>query len=154
MGTRCLTRIHTEAGEKLLNLYRQFDGYPCGHGNDLFNFLDGFEIVNGYSGDEGEKAANGAGCLAAQMVAHFKMREHEPAKRRDKAIGGFYIYPVEQKDFGQDYEYIVTIKEIAWGSDQKNGSISNIKVISYGDVEFDGTLEEFHAYCNKTEDEE
>lgn len=153
MGTRCLTRIHTEDGKKLVNLYRQFDGYPSGHGNDLFNFLDGFVIVNGYTGSEGPKGANGAGCLAAQLVAHFKLRHNETNRRRDAAIGGFYIYPTDAEDCGQDYEYIVTVKEPSWDGKEKFGSLS-IKVIGYRDVEFDGNLTDFHTFCNKVEDEE
>jgi len=154
MGTRCLTRIHTDKGEKLINLYRQFDGYPSVHGLDLFKFLDGFVIVNGYAGSEGPKAANGAGCLAAQLVAHFKMRKNEAERRRGDPIGGFYIYPVETSNCGQDYEYIVTVHEADWNNPKDKGSISNIRVISYGDVEFDGNLEDFEVFCNKVEDEE
>lgn len=153
MGTRCITRIETDSGKKLLNLYRQFDGYPTGHGLDLFNFLNGFVIVNGYNGSEGEKAANGAGCLAAQLIAHFKLRHNENEKRRDSPIGGFYIYPIEQTDCGQDYEYIVTVKEVGGDSTEKFGSIS-IKVIGYRDVEFEGDLEAFNAYCNKVDEDE
>lgn len=153
MGTRCLTRINTDKGEKLVNLYRQFDGYPTGHGQDLFNFLDGFVIVNGYSGDEGAKAANGAGCLAAQLVAHFKLRQNEKGKRCTSPIGGFYVYSVDATDLGQDYEYIVTVTAPEWNSDEKFGSIS-IKVVSHGDTEYDGDLPGFNAFCNKDEEEE
>jgi hypothetical protein len=76
-------------------MYGQFDGYPSGHGVDLAEFLDGFEVVNGY-GKVKPKLANGMGCLAAQMVAHFK-----------NDVGGFYIYSVTDTDCWQDYEYHV-----------------------------------------------
>jgi hypothetical protein len=94
MGTRSLTFVYD--GEKpVVNMYGQFDGYPSGHGVDLAEFLDGFEVVNGY-GKVKPKLANGMGCLAAQMVAHFK-----------NDVGGFYIYSVTDTDCWQDYEYHV-----------------------------------------------
>ena len=94
MGTLSLTFVYD--GEKpVINMYRQFDGYPSGHGVDLAEFLDGFEVVNGY-GKVKPKLANGMGCLAAQMVAHFK-----------NGVGGFYIYSVTDTDCWQDYEYHV-----------------------------------------------
>ena len=146
MGTRCLTRINTASGDKIINLYRQFDGYPSGHGKDLFDFLSGFEIVNGYTGREGPKAANGAGCLAAQLVAHFKDRKNESERRRDgKVIGGFYLYPVEKTDLGQDYEYVITVTEVEWGSDTQPSI--NVEVVSYGKSQFKGGLMEFGAWC-------
>jgi hypothetical protein len=92
MGTRSLTFVYDE-DKTLLNLYRQFDGYPSGHGVDLAKFLDGFKIVNGY-GEVKPKIANGMGCLAAQLVAHFK-----------ESVGGFYIHAVTDTNCGQDYEY-------------------------------------------------
>ena len=38
MGTRSLTVVKEEENE-LLVMYRQMDGYPSGHGQDLANFL-------------------------------------------------------------------------------------------------------------------
>lgn len=154
MGTRSLTRVHTATGGKIINLYRQFDGYPSGHGTDLFKFLNGFEIVNGYSGKEGPKAANGAGCLAAQLVAHFKTQQNKDERRRDgKLIGGFYLYPIDSTDCGQDYEYIVTVTEAGWDSDAP--ATINVEVIGYKGREFSGTVEEFGAFCAKEpEDDE
>ena len=101
MGTRSLTFVYTdhygsETGpEPIVNMYRQFDGYPSGHGAELSEFLSSFDaVVNGIPFDEKRKLANGMGCLAAQMIAHFKT-----------SVGGFYIYPVTYKDCGQEYEY-------------------------------------------------
>jgi hypothetical protein len=176
MGTRSLTRINIANGDRIINLYRQFDGYPSGHGKELFEFLNGFEIVNGYSGNEGPKAANGAGCLAAQLVTHFKSRQQEipdfkaqlgQALGLDddglrhaveslaqyfapsaKTIGGFYLYPVGNTDMGQDYEYVVTMTEPDWG---KPAAVE-IKVLGYSGVEFCGTVEEFGAFCSRDEE--
>ena len=83
MGTRSLTFVY-DGDEPLINMYRQFDGYPSGHGAELAEFLDGLEV------------ANGMGCLAGQMIANFK-----------KTVGGFYIHPVTETDCWQDYEYHV-----------------------------------------------
>lgn len=150
MGTRSLTRINT-TGSKIINLYRQFDGYPSGHGKELFEFLNGFEIVNGYSGTEGPKAANGAGCLAAQLVTHFKGRQSDIYKGKNlKLIGGFYLYPVEATDCGQDYEYVVTVAEADLNADTP-GSVK-VEVFGYEGLEFTGTVEEFGAFCSKTEE--
>ena len=79
MGTRSNTVV-INGGVKLLNLYRQFDGYPSGHGAELAAFLAPITMVNGLGPNSDAVLANGMGCLAAQLVAHFKT-----------APGGFYI---------------------------------------------------------------
>ena len=33
-------------------MYRQFDGYPSGHGVELAQFLAGMVIVNGFQSDD------------------------------------------------------------------------------------------------------
>jgi len=74
-----------------------YDGYPTGHGAELKEFLGPFEVVNGLSGDyKARKVANGAGCLAAQLIAHFKT---EP--------GGIYLEPAGARDMGEEYIYTV-----------------------------------------------
>lgn len=125
MGTRCLTFVHY--GEDILiNMYRQFDGYPSGHGRELADFLNGFEIVDGFD-EVREKLANGMGCLAAQLIAHFK-----------QSVGGFYIEPVNATDCGQDYEYHVY-----------NG---RVRVLDWNRNEmFDGTYQEFKGFCESDE---
>jgi hypothetical protein len=108
MGTRSLTRVfntykdekkNKQVKEQLVNMYRQYDGYPSGHGTELADFLKGGKVVNGIgSRDEKQILFNGAGCLAAQMIAHFK-----------DGVGGFYIEPITAKDCGQEYEYEVIV---------------------------------------------
>ena len=72
MGTRSLT-VFVEDGKEFAVMYRQMDGYPNGgHGQELAEFLAGRKIVNGISMADGPRIANGMGCLAAQVVAHFK----------------------------------------------------------------------------------
>jgi len=106
MGTRSLTRvIETYRDEKknkqvkvtLVNMYRQYDGYPEGHGTELADFLKGGKVVNGIGGND-TNVSNGAGCLAAQMIAHFK-----------DGAGGIYIEPITAKNCGQEYEYEVIV---------------------------------------------
>jgi hypothetical protein len=99
MGTRCLTRVYDERGAEIICLYRQFDGYPDGHGRELADFVERKTIVNGMTGDE-RNIANGMGCLAAQIVAFFKQ---EP--------GNFYLYPPGEKDAWEDYEYHVKFEK-------------------------------------------
>jgi len=112
MGTRSLTYVYD--GEKpIVCMYRQFDGYPTGHGAELAEFLT-----------VGEN--NGMGCLAAQMIAHFK-----------KSIGGFYIYPVDiGQDVWQEYEYHVYEDKCS------------IKEIGRENPIFEGTYDELKVYCS------
>jgi hypothetical protein len=120
MGTRCLTFVY-DGDVPVINMYRQFDGYPSGHGAELAEFLNGMEIVNGY-GEVKPKLANGMGCLAAQMIAHFK-----------QSVGGFYIHPVTDTDCWQDYEYHVFENKVV--------------VKNPDNVMFSGTYNEFKEFC-------
>lgn len=121
MGTRCLTFVY-DGGSPIINMYRQFDGYPEGHGVELSEFLSQFDaVVNGLTFNETRKVANGMGCLAAQMVAHFK-----------QTAGGFYIHPVTDYDCGQDYEYHVYEDKVI--------------VQDPGEVIFNGTWTEFALF--------
>lgn len=124
MGTRSLTFVY-DGDTPLINMYRQFDGYPSGHGAELAEFLNGFEIVNGY-GEKKPKLANGMGCLAAQMIANFK-----------DSVGGFYIYPITSKDCWQEYEYHVFENRVV----VKNPT----------EVIFEGDYEAFVEFCNEDE---
>jgi hypothetical protein len=125
MGTRSLTYVY-EDGEPLVCMYRQFDGYPSGHGAELAEFLASGKMVNGLSRDDG-KVFNGMCCLAAQMVAHFK-----------KEPGGIYLMvPTPGAEHGQEYEYHVWFEYYL-----------RVKVIDVTEtVLFDGTVSEFIAFC-------
>lgn len=96
MGTRSLTRLYNEDKQEICVLYRQLDGYPEGHGKELASFLEGFTIVNGYNSDMEGKVANGANCLVAQVISHFK-----------RGVGTFYLYPPGTNDMGEEYVYDV-----------------------------------------------
>ena len=97
MGTRSLTFVHEgDQPKPFMCMYCQYDGYPSGHGKELAEFLNLITMVNGIGRDDGTKIANGAGCLAAQIVAHFK-----------DGPGGIYLMPSTTKDADQEYEYHV-----------------------------------------------
>ena len=103
MGTRSLT-VFVETWEdpetkermerELAVMYRQFDGYPTGHGAELKEFLKDFKVVNGLSLNDG-RVANGMGCLACQVVGHFK--QGKP--------GGLYLDAAGTRDCGEEYIY-------------------------------------------------
>ena len=102
MGTRSLTFVY-DGEEPIINMYRQFDGYPTGHGAELAEFLAPFDMVSGIPVGKDvkpRKMANGMGCLAAQLVANFK-----------EEAGQFYLYPTSAVDCGQDYEYHIYNKD-------------------------------------------
>jgi hypothetical protein len=78
-------------------MYRQYDGHPSSHGEELKEFLKGFSVVNGY-GAERTKVANGMGCLAAQIIKHFK----------EEGPGNIYLHAAGTRDCGEEYIYTVS----------------------------------------------
>lgn len=112
MGTRCLTTVR-DGNREILCMYRQYDGYPEGHGAELLQHFKGFKITNGISGDA-RKTANGVGCLAAQVVAVFKRSESAPDDRNASGggceVGGFYLYAPETREVGEEFVYHLSVK--------------------------------------------
>ena len=134
MGTRSLTFIHDGDNAKpFVCMYRQYDGYPSGHGLELQQFLKPIKMVNGL-GSSDDKVANGAGCLAAQMVAHFK-----------DGPGGIYLYAPTSKDCWQDYEYHVYASEA--GIKVKCFAVGSRKRLL-----FEGDVGAFEEFCNAKDD--
>jgi len=155
MGTRSLTFVYDTYKAKngravhrpIINLYRQYDGYPEGHGAEIVEFLKQFTLVNGLPVGRGEaterRSANGMGCLAAQLVSNFKGSD----------AGQFYLYPTDAKDCGQDYEYHI----------YSNGPTFRVKVVNKGcnmfgltmsdtnEVIFDGILAKAEEFCKEKE---
>ena len=125
MGTRSLTFVYDD-NRPVINMYRQYDGYPSGHGQELAEFLLDGKMVNGIPVGSKERMFNGMGCLAAQLVANFK-----------KDAGGFYLYPMDCTDCWQEYEYHVYEDKVV----VKNPT----------EVIFEGTWQEFHDFCYDTE---
>ncbi len=113
MGTRSLTRViprqegiaynkgHEHAEEAWVTMYRHYDGDPAWHGLELAHYLKDFKIINGLGGlPKMGIHANGVGCLAAQLVAHFKTN-----------VGDIYLRPHEGGGGDEDYIYTVFPKE-------------------------------------------
>jgi len=110
MGTRSTYRVleewtnekTNESGSKeLLLMYVQFDGYPSGHPLDTAKWLSGGKVVNGISSEENDLTFNGAGCLAAQLVAMHK-----------EGVGNTYIEALENRgDCWENYLYDIIVKE-------------------------------------------
>lgn len=103
MGTRSLTHFvqkYDEERTEIVTMYRQYDGYPKGHGLELAEFLASGTMVDGFSLEETGIVFNGIGCLAAQVIAHFK-----------DGVGGFYLYRGGKTDCGEEYIYDVIYNE-------------------------------------------
>ena len=136
MGTRCLTFVYDDSStddgsaEAIMCIYRQFDGYPSGHGNELAQFLNSKTLVNGY-GEQNSIEANGMSCLAAQLVVQLK-----------HGVGGIYIYaPMVGRDHWQDYEYHVYETKVIVKSCATVYDSGHYQVI------FEGTWQEFAQFC-------
>ena len=123
MGTRSLTFVYDENKDPIINMYGQWDGYPKVYGLDLANFLSKGKYVNGLNGDDKNKF-NGMPCMAAQIVARFKV-----------GAGSFYLYPVTATEAGQDYDYHVYKDSVV--------------IKSNGETVFEGNYKEFKEFCKK-----
>jgi len=125
-------------------MYRQFDGYLEGMGRDLYKFLHGIRMINGISMNDNIGTANGVGCLATQIVAHFK-----------EGVGGIYLYPPRKlMNSGQEFEYHIyphtngmeiCIKVVVPGFAGKNYMRSASKDV----VLFDGSISDFGNFLNR-----
>lgn len=113
MGTRATYRViekwsddrpeaKVKKGQnKLLLMYLQYDGYPDGHPLDTAKWLASGVVVNGFNHNNEKLLFNGAGCLAAQLVAKYKI-----------GVGGTYLH--DQKSRGwcwENYTYDIIVKE-------------------------------------------
>lgn len=121
MGTHALLKL-SENGLTVVTIYIQWDGDFLGFGLRLAKFLNGFTIVNGIGmglSQNTTKIANGAGCLFAQIIAHFKV-----------GVGGVYITRTD----GSEEEYNYTV-------DVTNNKLTFNAASDYG--EFSGSCEKF-----------
>lgn len=133
MGTRSVTRVHDKSG-CILSMYAQYDGYPNGMGQELLDFINSKPFVNGIGSDS--NVFNGAGCFAAQLVAHFK-----------KEAGGFYL--THPKD-SQDYDYDIYFDYTGEGFERAE-KVTRITVSHFGKLIFDGAWENFQDCIDNPE---
>lgn len=125
MGTRSTTKVLDNNGNCLTAMYAQYDGYPEGMGLDLVKFLGDKPLVNGF-GSNSQQAFNGPGCLAAQLVAHFK-----------DGIGGFYL---TTPDDTQEFNYTLRPMNPEWpGTGQVRLTVES----SYDGILYDGPSSEW-----------
>jgi len=123
MGTRSLTHIQDD-NNIIATIYRQFDGYPEGHGKDLQDLLSDATLVNGFSlGDEIPATFNGMGCLAAWLPGALKKGE----------IGSIYLMRPGIDDVGEEYVYTLYLS---------NGKLY-LKIVEYDTTVYDGPLRQF-----------
>ncbi len=97
MGTRSITHIYEtdELGQDLVcSFYRQYDGYPSGHGQDLADWLKDKFLVNGIGADfiKGTHH-NRAGQMAIELIHHIKQST------------SVELIPTGSEDHGEDFIY-------------------------------------------------
>ena len=136
MGTRSLTIFNNEwDNEEIVVLYRQYDGYPTGHGRDLLNFLNNMKIVNGMnSKNEKLKIANGMGCLSAQVIAYLK-----------EAPGDFYLHSAGTRDIGEEFIYT-----LYYENDKLKIKVQD--TYDKGHDLFDGNMTQYNKWINNLEE--
>lgn len=127
MGTRTLVHIK-EDKKTIATIYRQYDGYPTGMGDDIKEILNNgnVTILNGFGDQTIPSHFNGLGCLAAFLIGELKQ----------KKIGNVYIFPANSKDVGEDYTYTISL--------DKNDKVKLKVVENYQNrTIFNGLLKDF-----------
>jgi hypothetical protein len=134
MGTRSTTTVY-DGETPILTFYRQFDGYPSGHGQEVANFLSRKTIVNGIGDDDGT-IFNGPGDLAVRLLVALKGDANK--------AGALYCIPHDQAG-SEDYHYDVVVTPTEGrGENETKGSVV-VKVKCYGTPIGEGSPETFVA---------
>lgn len=127
MGTKTLVHIK-DRKKTIATIYRQYDGYPTGIGEDIKEILNNgeVEILNGYGGSSKIPAQfNGMGCLAAYLVGELK----------EQKIGNVYLFTPNAKDCGEDFVYTLS---------EKNGKLyMKVQDVWNKAILFNGLLKDF-----------
>jgi hypothetical protein len=126
MSGTCCDTIVKENGKPICCLLRLYDGYPEGHGVELAEYLANIKLSNGIPiGVAIHEFANGMGCLAAQIITHFKTKP-----------GNFYMCCLDNPS---DYVYVVY---------EKRGKI-HLRVTISGKKYYDGLPSKFRAFVEE-----
>jgi len=143
MGTHAITIFLDEGDTEICRLYRQYDGFLTGHGEELKKALVNGKMVNGIDNSPGQKF-NGSGDLAVQVIAYLKQTSvlnkihhgHEPELKDLNVLqaGGLYLYPAGEVD-SSEYEYVVSPGQI--------GKPPNLIVRIYANEIFNGSIKDF-----------
>ena len=98
MGTRSTTSFFSN-GKHLMSIYKQYDGYPKGWGQELKEFIKSGNFVNGFSvsSSRNSKQFNGFGCFVLQLITEYKT-----------GVGGLYL---TEKNDEQEYNYEIDFVE-------------------------------------------
>jgi hypothetical protein len=137
MGTRAVTKI---SGFNTVYIYRQMDGYPRGHGNDLYTFLKDHRLVNGFTQKQIDSGLyhNGLDDLFAYIVMKLKGMYPEH-------IGNIYLEEGDPStaDRGCDAEYLYCLGE-------RKGKIT-LAVFSFNKNKFlyTGLIDDFGVWLDK-----
>lgn len=110
MGTRSTTVLMNDKNHPIAIMYRQYDGYPSGHGKDLVNLLKKSVLVNGFSSRHGDERlqVNGMNDCAVLIITALK---------NQSGSGGIYLYSGDYK--GQEsYHYTVYAKKVVDTKDE------------------------------------
>jgi len=146
MGTRSLTtfistwkdeKTQKVKNEKIVTMYRQFDGYPSGHGLELAEFLNQGKLVNGISSAENGLVFNGMGCLAAQVVAKFK-----------DGPGNIYLHRGGTTGCWEEYRY-----EVIGNEETKELTFKCVEVHGKPVTLYQGTVQGFLEFVEKQKEE-
>jgi hypothetical protein len=138
MGTSCIIKVSENPKESikpLMKIYKKYDGYPVGIGNEILSCLNNgdVKIINGYGSNQNTpKYFNGMGCLSAHLVGCLK-----------SDIGDVYIQSInEEDDLDCDYKY--TIYQEESDKSKLNIRVHRARWSSVpGDLLYDGSLCDF-----------
>lgn len=141
MGTRSLTHIyHVDGTTPMLSLYRQFDGYPSGHGALISKTFKGRKLVDGYSNPDTQ--VNGMANVPTMLIgAYYHGDPYGPIP-----CGGLYITGPGASDEGEEYVYHIRGKSGQLKLTVEQGYYPKFKVI------FDGPLDDFNPLMQEEED--
>lgn len=123
--------------EMLVTIYTHQNGEPQKHGAALHKVLSNIRLVYGLNPREVRHVANGAQCLAAQLVHVFKQQPHSALAM--PVPGGTYLVAPRTTLDGVQYGYEVTVHNIE--------CTLNIVVRDENGQRYNGGLFQFGNFC-------